>query len=216
MDLSMFVSNVDGEKSINKRPETASLDDVVSVSIKHASNQDRHGVIKKFVEMYLLGIQWDWFESYHEWERLRDEAAEYALSLPETAQDGDPDAMTASKYMDDFDKTHPEPVRPELIGYDMASSIIKIDGDSLNDYLFKKVRQRRVDDSTVSFDGLTFDADERSQRRMLSTIMAAELTGVTEILWRMHDNSDVTVTIEQLRRAHAEAILNQSSIWIRG
>ena len=66
VDLSMFKSLDDeGQEVELSRPETKGWDDVVQC-INH--NQGRNDpAVKRFMELFLLGIQWDWNAAYKQW-----------------------------------------------------------------------------------------------------------------------------------------------------
>ena len=66
MDLTLFqTTDEDGNTVDLPRPETKSADDVEQV-IAHAPGNTE--VIARFMDMKNLGDQWDWFESYRQWE----------------------------------------------------------------------------------------------------------------------------------------------------
>lgn len=62
--------------------------------------------------------------------------------------------------------------------------------------------------------GLTFDGDERSQERMSRAIHISAITGDTVTLWRLADNSDVSVTIDDLKEALALSGKELSKLWL--
>ena len=67
MDLSMFhTTDEDGNEVEKPRPETKSFEDVHQCIHHHKGQNDT--VVELFVSMYLLGIQWDWFTLYKEWQ----------------------------------------------------------------------------------------------------------------------------------------------------
>lgn len=85
---------------------------------------------------------------------------------------------------------------------------------------FRQERQRLLNDATVTLpSGNVYDADENAQRRMLSAIVAADHRGLPddyELPWSLAgDGTGVmtTVTLGEIREAHALAIENQSAIW---
>lgn len=84
---------------------------------------------------------------------------------------------------------------------------------SLKEYEAWKVeRQARVDAIVVEVDGLAFDGNEISTRRMADVIAAADdLTETME--WTLADNSVAIVTIQQIKQALRLATTARTSIW---
>lgn len=77
---------------------------------------------------------------------------------------------------------------------------------------WKIERQQQVDAIVVEVDGLVFDGNELSTRRMADVIAAAdELTEVTD--WTLSDNSIAPVTIRQLKGALRLATEARTAIW---
>ena len=66
--------------------------------------------------------------------------------------------------------------------------------------------ENRLQKLTVTVDNLEFNANEKSQIRMLSAIQAAKKTGQTETTWRLADNTEQNITLAQLESAQALAI----------
>lgn len=80
----------------------------------------------------------------------------------------------------------------------------------------KKERAALVEKSTVTIDGMVFDADEKSQERLGRGIICAIALGLpadqtTE--WTLADNSAAQVTVQQMARALMAAGQYQTSIW---
>lgn len=84
------------------------------------------------------------------------------------------------------------------------------------DYQAWKVeRQARVDALVVNVDGLMFDGDEASTRRMADMIAGADdLADTTE--WTLSDNSVAIVTIRQIKGALRLATEARTAIWNEG
>ena len=67
IDLSMFFTTDEetGEQVELPRPETKSWPDVIQC-INHWQGKG-DAVVNRFIELYLLGIQWDWYAEYKDW-----------------------------------------------------------------------------------------------------------------------------------------------------
>lgn len=66
IDLTMFQTTDDNGDVVDKQmPETKSFADVEQCINHHAGKNDR--VVDLFVDMALLGEQWDWYAEYKEW-----------------------------------------------------------------------------------------------------------------------------------------------------
>ena len=51
-----------------------------------------------------------------------------------------------------------------------------------------------------------FDAYTQARQDMADAILASVTLGITETVWRLADNSEVTVSLDELKEAHALAI----------
>lgn len=60
--------------------------------------------------------------------------------------------------------------------------------------------------------GNTFDAYPQARQDMADAILASSTLGVTETVWRMADNSEVLITLDELKEAHALAIQEYARI----
>jgi hypothetical protein len=60
--------------------------------------------------------------------------------------------------------------------------------------------------------GNVFDANLESRVNMADAILASETLGQTETVWRLADNSEITVDIAELREAHALALQSYAQI----
>ena len=69
INLSMFYTTDEEGKQVElPRPETKSWQDVVQCINHWQGNTEGDPVIDTFIELYLLGQQWDWYEqSYKPW-----------------------------------------------------------------------------------------------------------------------------------------------------
>ncbi|MCX4037768.1 DUF4376 domain-containing protein [Aeromonas caviae] len=80
---------------------------------------------------------------------------------------------------------------------------------------WKVERQARVDALVVEVDGLVFDGNEISTRRMADVIAAADdLADATE--WTLADNRVVVVTVRQLKQALRLSTASRTAIWNDG
>lgn len=89
----------------------------------------------------------------------------------------------------------------------------KVSKQAVADYeTWKRDRQERVDAITVEVDGMVFDGDEISTRRMADVIAGADdLADTTE--WTLADNREVVVTIRQLKQALRLSTASRTAIW---
>ncbi|NLQ22370.1 DUF4376 domain-containing protein [Shewanella sp. S-1] len=193
---------------IRHRPESKTLADVLLVTRLHAANLAMHHVIDTFIELYGVTLQWDWFTQYQSWLARKADAELNAPALPIETQDQQ--AIERPLFAE------PEPVRPELKTIDQYRAEVLIDGISIGEYLFRTQRSAAVNSITVEVDGLVFDGDEQSQRRMLAAIHASEDAGIESTIWRLADNTEAAVTVEQIRKAHSLAIIEQGKLWTKG
>ncbi|WP_173496319.1 hypothetical protein [Shewanella sp. ISTPL2] len=196
------------DKVIKQRPYAVSLDDVFRVVKLHAANPAMHHVIDKFIELYAITLQWDWFEQYQAWLARKTDAELNAPALPIDAQDQQ--AIEQPLFAE------PMPERPQHKTLEQYRAEILIDGISIEEYLFRTQRAAAVNSITVEVDGLVFDGDEQSQRRMLAAIHASEDAGITSTIWRLADNTEAAVTVDQIRQAHSLAIIEQGKLWTKG
>lgn len=70
----------------------------------------------------------------------------------------------------------------------------------------KQEKIAAINNATVEVDGLIFDANEQSLIRMMAAIQAADTFGINQSQWRMADNSEVVITLAQLKIAQAKTI----------
>lgn len=69
-----------------------------------------------------------------------------------------------------------------------------------------------LDKLTVSYGVNVYDANSNARRDMADAIIASETLGITETTWKLADNSEVTVGINELRIVHATAIAEYARI----
>nr|DAV84078.1 MAG TPA: protein of unknown function (DUF4376) [Caudoviricetes sp.] len=60
--------------------------------------------------------------------------------------------------------------------------------------------------------GKIFDANLEARQNLSDAIIAADFLKIKETKWRMFDNSEVVVTLDELKEAHALAILEYAKI----
>jgi hypothetical protein len=192
--------------------ETKSLGDVYLALETHAKVPDKHWIINSFVEMYWEGVQKEFHDKYLEWYL-------YDLALTEELSNFVPEKNSEGEIIETLeDATNringlrvPEPtLKPK----EEAINTIELQGLSLEDYIAKSTRKFLVDNIVIEVDNMLFDGNEDSQRRLSSAIEAMTSEDINTILWKLHDNSIVEVTIDQLKRAHNKAILKQSQLWV--
>ncbi|MEL4247748.1 DUF4376 domain-containing protein [Shewanella xiamenensis] len=193
---------------IRHRPESKALADVLLVTRLHAANPAMHHVIDKFIELYAVTLQWDWFEQYQAWLARKTDAELNAPALPIDTEDRQ--AIEQPLFAE------PMPERPQHKTLEQYRAEILIDGISIDEYLFRTQRAAAVNSITVEVDWQVFDGDEQSQRRMLAAIHSSEDAGITSTIWRLADNTEAAVTVEQIRQAHSLAIIEQGTLWTKG
>ena len=83
--------------------------------------------------------------------------------------------------------------------------------------IMEEAKQLALDAITVTTaSGKVFDGRDKDQVRMLSAIQASTLLGHTSAQWKLADNSIATVTLDELREAHALAIQAVGNIILGG
>lgn len=108
----------------------------------------------------------------------------------------------------------------KIYRYNAESDTIKIEDNT--SYITKRqkrktkmAREIAVNNITVTTSsGKVFDGDEKSQDRMVRAIQVADITSQTETTWRLADNNDVTVSLEELKEALSLAGQEMSRIWL--
>lgn len=89
----------------------------------------------------------------------------------------------------------------------VSGTIGKFDKSAFDNKKAKSLKMATLSTATVEVDGLVFQASELSRSRMLSAIIASDELNETQTVWRMADNSEVIITLAQLKAAHAKAVL---------
>jgi hypothetical protein len=204
----------EGEEVLTQLPfsECKTLSDIEMVATKHAANPDKHEVIFKFIEMYWEGCRKQYLEDYLAW--LENEA--YLTSLIDSFVPAKDEEDNVIVSLEDYTKEInsqrvPEPNKPVK---EVELAKIRINGQTIDKFLFLNVRHEAVSKITVEVGGLIFDGNEESQRRMSSAISAMEDLNQDFIDWKLHDNSIQNISLAQLKEAHNKAILKQSSLWV--
>lgn len=96
MDM-FYINNEEGNRVELPRPETKTLEDVKQCIYHHKGDDD--STVKLFINMYLLGIQWDWFEEYKQYLKDKTEVISWNTNrLPD--EEGN------------LSEPHPLPVQP--------------------------------------------------------------------------------------------------------
>lgn len=84
--------------------------------------------------------------------------------------------------------------------------------DEVIERVVKEVRENKLDSIIVEVNENQFDGNADARGNMVSAILASEITSITEITWKLVDNSSATVTIEDLKLALEKSITNASEI----
>lgn len=101
MDLSFFYTvDEDGNRVELPRPETKSFDDVLQCITHNKGKND--SIVDRFIELALLGLQWDWFDDYKKWLCECEKVKELNASLA-------PDEVTGEQP-----EHYPLPIEPPL------------------------------------------------------------------------------------------------------
>lgn len=74
-------------------------------------------------------------------------------------------------------------------------------------------RDREVSGIVVNVDGMQFNGDEESQRRIAIALKVAEITGKTEWQWVLANNEVKTVTTKQLEEVLIQASEQLENLW---
>lgn len=80
---------------------------------------------------------------------------------------------------------------------------------------WKADRELAVRSLVVEVDGLRFDGNEISQNRIARAVAASDSTEQM-VAWTLADNTVVTVTVLQLKKALSLASTKQTEIWNNG
>ena len=87
-----------------------------------------------------------------------------------------------------------------------------LNGSELYKEYKKKKEKENIAKATVTVGDKVFDANLEARQNMADAILAANYAGQTETVWRMADNSEVTVTIDELKQAHLLALQKYAEI----
>lgn len=76
-------------------------------------------------------------------------------------------------------------------------------------------RESKISSLVVTIaSGKSFDADEKSQSRMLLALQTAQITGQKTTRWKMADNAIQEITLEELKEALSLAANKMSEIFV--
>lgn len=206
------VKDIDGIESVQLVPVTKT-EEVLEYTLKSPPQPvDAEYIAKyvnptamdKFAAIAVQTEQWEWFKEHAQW------STEAPIS---------PDVEELLEYPED--EVNPwniyrelvslwedrEPVRPEIR---TPKQFLEESGLLLT--AFKKNREQRLEELTVTIDGYVFNADETSQNRMARSVAAGEAGMST--LWKLADDSVVRVSWTQLRQALLASGRAQTEIWM--
>ena len=77
----------------------------------------------------------------------------------------------------------------------------------------KDIRQSLVDSIIVEVNGKKFDGDETSQNRMSRAILTLKALNAPNVNWTLADNTEESVTVEELVQALAMSGMEQVRVW---
>jgi prolyl oligopeptidase PreP (S9A serine peptidase family) len=120
--------------------------------------------------------------------------------------EGNRDYQEVQKYIEDGGIVEEAYTAEELEAIELAK-LLEIKAKE------KAKIQDIINKSTVTTAaGNVFDANLESRVNMADAILASETLGQTETVWRLADNSEITVDIAELREAHALALQSYAQI----
>ncbi len=96
----------------------------------------------------------------------------------------------------------------------MTIEVEAIEAEKRSRAEFKANRQALLNNLTVEYDGMVFDADEESQSRMLRPIAALSNDSETQ-LWVLANNTVVHLTRPQFVEVLKLAGAAQTAIWVQ-
>ncbi|WP_163372881.1 hypothetical protein [Endozoicomonas acroporae] len=138
IDLTQFfITDEDGNQVELTRPETKSWSDVVQCINHHKGQNDK--VVRRFIELYLLGIQWDWFESYKDWLSTFTRMKEYN------------DALVPDTETGELPPSYPLPDMPERPLSDTVDAVMRLQ--------YQVLRKAAYGDTSSQFDEV-FDTED--------------------------------------------------------
>lgn len=73
--------------------------------------------------------------------------------------------------------------------------------DDVIERVVKELRTKALNNIVVTVGDKTFDGNEKAITNMLSAIQTSAITNITSTLWKLADNSIVTVTLDELKTA---------------
>ena len=79
--------------------------------------------------------------------------------------------------------------------------------------IYGKIIKNKLENLSVKIStGKVFDANLEARQNLSDAIIAADFLKIKETKWRMFDNSETVVTLDELKEAHALAILEYAKI----
>ena len=127
-DLSLFfTTDEEGNEVELPRPETKSWPDVIQCINHHQGRNDV--VVNRFIELYLIGIQWDWFAAYKDWLKQCDQVTAYNETLQPDEDGTQPELM-------------PLPIMPEKPQVETVEQVLLREANTLRIGAYNGYRQQ--------------------------------------------------------------------------
>lgn len=95
----------------------------------------------------------------------------------------------------------------QLFTTELDEDRLEVIAKGIEESVLKQAKTDALNSITVTTkNGNTFDGNETARGNMTSAILASEVIGKTEDTWKLADNSEVLVTITELKEALALSI----------
>ena len=101
-----------------------------------------------------------------------------------------------------------------LKGVEATEDAISAELRSYSEYTKSKVSESIGTATVTTSTGKEFDANLEARQNLADAILANSYIGVAETVWRLADNTEATVTIEELKEAHLLAL--QKYAYLKG